>query len=162
MRVDRNNIEEYFERYGDNVFALSFSYFMDASSADDCVQETFIKLLKSEKEFESEEHIRNWIMKVAINECRRVTLSSWFKKRQPLEEYAETLTFETPEESEVFMAVMKLPVKYRQVTHLFYYEGYSVKEIGNMLGISGTAVTTRLSRARRMLKEQLLEVWQDE
>lgn len=79
-----------------------------------------------------------------------------------LGELADSVIFEAPEESEVFLAVMSLPEKYRTVLNLFYYEEYSVREIGELLGIRVSAVTTRLSRAREMLKQKLKEVWQDE
>lgn len=154
------NIDEMFEKYKDRVFAIGFSYFRNSVDADDVVQETFYKLFRSEKEFESEEHIRNWIMRVAVNECKRVTLSSWFKKKERLEDYAASLLWNDPEESEVFLAVMGLPKRYRTVIHLYYYENYSVKEIAELLDQSCTAVTTQLARGRKKLKEKL-EVWRD-
>ena len=157
MRIDKNNIEEYFARYNDRVFAIGFNYFKSAHDADDVVQETFVKLLKSDIDFESEEHVRNWIIRVAVNECKRVTLSSWFKKKESLEDYKDTLFFKEPEEENLFEVVMKLPLKYRRVLHLFYYEGYQVKEIAEILGQSESSVTTQLSRARSKLRLELQE-----
>ncbi len=156
------NVEEIFEKYKDNIFAIGFSYFKNSIDADDIVQETFYKLYRSGRDFESEEHLRNWLLRVAVNECKRVTLSSWFKKKVPLEDYAKTLVWQDPEESEVFLAVMSLPRKYRTVIHLYYYENYSAKEIAAMLGESPSAVSTQLLRGRKRLKEKLLEVWRDE
>lgn len=156
------DIDKIFEKYKDNIFAVAFNYFKNSMDADDVVQETFYKLYKSGKDFESEDHLRNWIIRVAINECKRVTLSSWFKKKEPLEDYAKTLVWNDPEESEVFLAVMNLPKKYRTVLHLYYYENYTIKEIANLLDISSTAVSTQLLRGRKKLKEKLLEVWKDE
>lgn len=162
MRVLDTNIEGIYIKYRDRVFAVGFNYFRNSMDADDVVQETFLKLLRSNKDFESEEHLRNWIMKVAVNECKRVTLSSWFKRRESLEEYADKLIFEEVGDRDLFDKVMRLPKNYRQVTHLFYYEGYSVKEIAGILGIRETTVTTRLSRARKKLKDQLKGEWEDE
>lgn len=159
MRFD---IDEIFERYKDHIFAIGFNYFKNSIDADDVVQEVFYKLYKSSKDFESEDHLRNWLIRVAINECKRVTLSSWFKKKEPLEDYAKTLVWNDPEESEVFLAVMNLPKKYRTSIHLYYYENYSIKEIAGLLGMSSTAVSTQLLRGRKKLKEKLLEVWKDE
>ena len=62
-----------------NVFAVAFNYFRDPSDADDIVQEVLLKLLKSDVEFESDEHIRNWLLRVAVNQCRKVSVSSWFR-----------------------------------------------------------------------------------
>lgn len=80
----------------------------------------------------------------------------------PLEDYAETLAFPSPEAGDLFEKVMKLPEKYRIVIHLFYYEDYSVREIAGILRITEANVKVRLSRGRRLLKEALQEVWTDE
>lgn len=159
MRFD---IDKVFERYKDRIFAIGFNYFKNSIDADDVVQETFYKLYRSGRDFENEDHLRNWLIRVAINECKRVTLSSWFKKKEPLEDYIKTLVWNDPEESEVFLAVMSLPKKYRTVIHLYYYEDYSIQEIADLLEISSTAVSTQLLRGRKKLKEKLLEVWKDE
>ena len=157
---------ERFERaammYMDNVFAVAFNYFRDPSEADDIVQEVLFKLLKSDVKFESDEHIRNWMLKVAVNQCRRVSASSWFRKTMPLEEYAESLKYEDPEQSALFFAVMDLPKKYRIVIHLFYYEEYSTAEIAEMLSMNESTVRTRLKRARMKLKEVLKDGWEEE
>ena len=162
MIIDMNSLEPVYEKYKDNIFAIGFNYFKNSIEADDVVQETFFKLARSEKDFESEEHLRNWLIRVAVNECKRVSLSSWVKKKVSLEEYSGQIDFETQEESRVFTAVMSLPKKYRQVIHLYYYEDYCTAEIADILGISRTAVTTRLLRGREKLKQDLLEGWKDE
>ncbi|KAF5045752.1 RNA polymerase sigma factor FliA [anaerobic digester metagenome] len=74
----------------------------------------------------------------------------------------ETLTFESPESSELFETVINLPEKYRVIIHLFYYEDYSIKEISNILKISESNVKVRLSRGRTLLKNTLKEVWEDD
>lgn len=79
-----------------------------------------------------------------------------------LEDYMETLTFETPESEELFETVMHLPDKYRIVIHLFYYEDYTVHEIADILKISESNVKVRLSRGRGLLKEKLQEEWEDD
>ena len=156
------DLEQLYKKYRDNIFAIGLNYFGNPSDADDIVQETFFKLSKSRTDFDSEEHIRNWLIRVAVNECKRISLSFWWRKRRPLEEYMETISFETAEESELFSEVMKLKPKYRQAIHLFYYEGYSTAEIADILHVSQSTVTTRLARARHQLKEHLQEVWHDE
>ena len=156
------DLEQLYKKYRDNIFAIGLNYFGNPSDADDIVQETFCKLGKSRTDFVSEEHIRNWLIRVAVNECKRISLSFWWRKRQPLDDYLETISFETKEENELFSEVMKLKPKYRQAIHLFYYEGYSTVEIADILHVSQSAVTTRLSRARHQLKENLQEVWHDE
>ena len=162
MIIDMNSLEPVYEKYKDNIFAIGFNYFKNSIDADDVVQETFLKLARSGNDFENEEHLRNWLIRVAVNECKRVSLSSWVRKKVSLEEYTGQIDFETQEESRVFTAVMSLPKKYRQVIHLYYYEDCCTAEIADILGISRTAVTTRLLRGRKKLKEDLLEVWKDE
>lgn len=159
------DIDELFQKYKDNLFAIGFSYFGNAVEADDVVQETFFRLIRHIRDggsFESDAHVRNWLIRVAVNECKRVTLSSWFKRKVPLEDYAKTLVWNDPEESDLFLAVMRLPKKYRTVIHLYYYEDYSIKEIAKLLDVSETAVSTQLYRGRKKLEEKLLEVSKDE
>ena len=79
-----------------------------------------------------------------------------------MEDYIETLTFESSESSELFETVMNLPDKYRVIIHLFYYEDYSVNEIADILKISVSNVKVRLSRGRALLRETLKEVWEDD
>ena len=156
------DLELIYRTYKDNIYAIGFNYFGDPTDADDIVQETFYKLSKSNTAFENEDHIRNWLNRVAVNECKRTSMSFWRKKRKPLDDYIDSLVFESEDEGDLFSEVMKLKPKYRQVIHLFYYEGYSTDEISRLLKISRSAVTTRLARARKQLKEHLQEVWDDE
>ena len=158
----RYSTQEAFEKYRNNIYAIAFNHFRNRQDAEDAVQEVFLKYHRSDKDFDSADHIRNWLIRVAINECKNVTLSSWFKKREPLADYEQTLRFEEPEQTRLFESVMALPSKYRSVLHLFYYEDYSVREIAKLLGISESAVTTRLARGRNKLKKELKEVWADE
>lgn len=79
-----------------------------------------------------------------------------------LEDYMETLVFETSAAEELFETVMKLPEKYRIIIHLFYYEDYSTQEIADILKISLSDVKVRLSRGRMLLKEVLQEEWEDD
>ena len=148
-------------QYKNRLFAIAFHYCKNSADADDIVQTVLFKLYKADRSFENEEHIRNWIIRVTINECKRLLLSPWQKRTAPLEDYA-ALTFSNAEESDLFMAVMALPPKYRIIVHLYYYEEYSTKEISKMMEISETAVQTRLMRARKKLKQALQEAWDDE
>lgn len=160
--LEKEEFEREAGKYMDNIFAVAFNYFKDPADADDIVQEVLMKLLKSDKVFESSEHVRNWLLRVTVNQCRKVSVSSWFRKSMPLEDYAESLKYEDPEESELFFAVIGLPKKYRIVVHLYYYEDYSTAEIAELLKIKESTVRTRLRRARIRLKEVLTDEWEDE
>ena len=104
----------------------------------------------------SEEHLRNWLIRVTLNQCRQLFRSPW-RRRESLEDYAETLGFEQPDHTALFLAVMGLERKYRLPLLLYYYFGYSVREIGKLLQLKENTVSTRLARARARLREQLTE-----
>ena len=142
------------KKYMDTVFRLAFNYTKSQAEADDITQEVLIKLYRTDKEFESEEHIKHWIIRVTINECKKAYLSPW-KRIEPIEDYASTLPFLSPEHSELFYAVMDLPKKYRVPIFLHYYEDYSCEEISSFLRIANATVRTRLRRGREMLKTKL-------
>lgn len=158
----RQPVQELMERYRNNLFVAAFQVCKNHEDAEDIVQETFLQYHTSKKEYESEEHIRAWLLRVAINKAKNVNLTFWRRNKQPLEEYIETLTFETKEAGDLFETVLALPEKYRVVIHLFYYEEYSVQEIAGVLNLSESNVKVRLSRGRKMLKEALKEEWEDD
>ncbi len=155
-------VQELMERYRNNLFVAAFQICKNREDAEDVVQDTFLQYHTNRKEYESEEHIRAWLLRVAINKAKNVNLTFWRRNKQPLEDYIEDLTFETKEASNLFEAVLALPEKYRVVIHLFYYEDYSVKEIAGVLKTSESNVKVRLSRGRGMLKEALKEEWEDD
>lgn len=158
----RQPVQELIERYQGNLFVAAFQICKNREDAEDVVQDTFLQYHTNKKEYESEEHIRAWLLRVAINKAKNVNLTFWRRNKQPLEDYMETLTFETKEASDLFEAVLALPEKYRVVIHLFYYEDYSVKEIAGVLKVSESNVKVRLSRGREMLKQALKEEWEDD
>ena len=143
-------------RYMDTVFRVAFNYLKSRSDADDITQNVLIKLYRANKTFENDAHIKHWLIRVTINECKRALLSPW-RHIEPIEDYIETLRFETPEQSELFELVMKLPAKYRVAIFLYYFEDYSTEEIARLLNIPNATVRTRLRRARETLKSELLE-----
>lgn len=149
----RQPVQELFVRYRNSLYAAAFNVCKNAQDAEDAVQDTFIQYYSSKKEFDNEQHIRAWLIRVAINKAKNTNRTFWKKNRTSLEEYMETLAFETPESEELFGAVMNLPGKYRIVIHLFYYEDYAIREIAGILNISENNVKVRLSRGRLLLKE---------
>lgn len=154
--------EEAAKKYQNSIYAVAFHYFKNPHDANDMVQEVLLKLYQTDKAFESDDHLRHWLLRVTVNQCKKLSLSAWFCKHTSLEAYAKTLQYETAEESELFFAVMALPQKYRVVVHLYYYEEFSVQEIGEILHRNPATVRTQLRRARNLLKERLTDVWQDE
>lgn len=147
------DIESLFQMYKDDVYRLALSYTRSTQEAEDVCQTVFLKLLEQTNITPGKE--RPWLMQVTANTCRNLLRSAWWRKTDPLE---EAHSVAVPQDSGVFQAVMSLPPKYRVVIYLRYYEEYTTKEIGALLKISQSAVTTRLNRARQMLKAALEEV----
>ena len=153
----REPVEDLIRQHQKHLFAAAFSVCQNASDADDVVQDTFLKYHLSKKEFSSPEHIKAWLLRVAINKAKDIGRRTWRWNAVSLDEVAQTLTTEQTEDTWLLAEVMKLPAKYRIVLHLFYYEDYSVAEIANILKVSEGSVKTRLSRARSMLRNNLKE-----
>ncbi len=158
----RYSVDEVNERFRQSLFAASFNICKNPEDAEDVVQDVLVEYHLSGKNFESEEHLRSWLFRVAINKSKNICKSFWRTHKTTLGDYMETLVFPTHKNRELFSAVLRLPEKFRIVTHLFYYEDYSIKEIADILKISESNAKTRLSRARALLKEKLQEEWNDD
>ena len=160
--MDKTEFTRAVERYQDTVYRVALHALGSPQDADDAVQEVFLRLYTAQKPFEGEEHLRRWLLRVTVNWCRDVLRSPWRRRRVPLDQLPADPEFKEPEQQALYQTVMALPERYRMVLVLFYYEELTVKEIAALLGLKVSAVTTRLSRARAKLKQQLGEVWQDE
>ncbi len=158
----RQTLQELVDRYQNNLFAVAFNVCKNAQDAEDVVQDTFLRYYTMKKEFDNEQHIRAWLIRVAVNKAKNCNRTFWKRNKCSFEEYMETLTFETPQSESLFETVMQLPEKYRIVMHLFYYEDYAVREIAKILKLSESNVKARLSRGRSMLRNVLKEEWDDD
>lgn len=150
--------------FSDCLFRIAFSYCKNRQDAEDAVQDAFLKLYTCSKTFESDEHLKNYLIKIAVNNCKHLHISPWKKRIELVEQQKEdSYQMENVEDKMVvYSAVMGLPDKYRIVTHLYYYEDYSVKQIAQLISEKETTVQTRLMRARQRLKDELKEIWQNE
>lgn len=146
------DISKLFQNYKNDVYRLAYSYLGNIQEAEDVCQSVFLKLLQHRPLQPGKE--KSWLLKVTANECRMVLRSFRWKSTSPLE---ETYHIVSPKTDQVLPSVMMLEPKYRTVVYLHYYEGYSTKEIGHILKISQSAVTTRLARARQILKDYITE-----
>lgn len=147
-----NGVDGILDRYADMVYKLALSQTKNASDAEDVFQEVFLRLVKTGARFESEEHAKAWLIRVTLNCCRNLWRSAWFRHTAPLK---DDLAAEGPEESGVLDAVCELPFRYRAVIHLYYYQSMPVKEISEALHVKESTVTSRLCRARAILKREL-------
>jgi len=153
-----NSIMQTATRYVDMIVRVSFAYLKSLHEAEDIAQDTFVKLIEKQPIFETEEHRKAWLLRVAINLSKNHLKTSWFRKTESLD--GNEISF-TPEESTVMDAVHQLPSKYRCVIHLYYIEGYSIAEIGSLLKRNEATVASQLHRARKLLKQKLREDFDD-
>lgn len=154
-RHQRRYRSDVIERYRDTVFRLAFTYLRNQADADDVTQDVFVKLIRSSHDFESDEHLRRWLIRVTINECKSLFRKPW-RRIDDIEDYANTIAMPTPEHTDLFVRVMNLPERYR-VPLVLYYLGFSTNETANLLKIPAATVRTRLARGRSRLKSMLEE-----
>ena len=145
------------EKYMDTVFRVAYSYLRCRADADDVTQDVLIQLYQTEKNFEEEAHLKNWLIRVTINRCKNIFRAPWHRA-EDIADYENSLVFPEPESRELFEAVMALDKIYRLPLLLYYYEGYSQKEIAGILSLPEQTVRTRLFRARAKLKNDFTEV----
>lgn len=153
MKRDQQEAERLVNAYSDLILRLSYTYLRSTQDGEDVCQTVLLKLLTGEGEFQCPEHERAWVIRATINACKD-ELRAFRRKAVPLEEVRDQAAPEPPR-SDVLETVMALPGKYREAIYLFYYEGYSVKEIGELTGRSEAAVSAHLSRGRKKLRDML-------
>ena len=154
--LDTAQFNAYAAKYMDTVFRLAFSMLKSPADADDVTQNVLLSLYRTDYQFESDEHVRSWLMKVTVNECRKVWRRP-FRRHENIDDYAETLAFENPSYRDLFEAIMQLDRDKRTVIVLYYIEGYSIKEIAEILNVPAATIGTRLARARAKLAQYLKE-----
>lgn len=152
MVPDQNYIEQLIVEYGDMVYRLAISRVKNKEEAEDIFQEVFMKIYEKIPEFVSKENEKYWIIRVTINLSKNVLTTAWRRKVTALE---NDIVFNEQEVSDVFFEVLRLPLKYRTIIQLFYYENLTIDEISDIMKINSNTVKTRLRRAREKLKIRL-------
>ncbi len=140
------------ETYSPMLLRIAFLYLKNTAEAEDIAQEILLTYWQKEPQFPTEAARKSWLYKVTSNRCRDRLRSHWFRNR---EEMPQELPYLPPEESDLLGAMLKLDPKYRIPLHLHYYEGYSLKEIGQILNLRPSTVGTRLHRGKELLKTML-------
>lgn len=149
------SIDELLEQYGDMVYRVALQNMQNASDAEDIAQDVFVKIIQKKPSFDTVQHERAWILRVTMNTCK----DKWkyYKIRRTLELKDNQATVKEEKNSGILYEVMKLPLKYRNVIYLFYYEEMSVAQISEILQKKEATILTWLRRARKRLKIQLEE-----
>lgn len=157
MSIDMGNK---YHLYGTMLFKLCLVILTSESDAEDAVQDTFLRYMKKNPDFESTEHEKAWFIRVGTNVCKDMLRA---RKRRPavdIDELSEIIGTEEPdrlEMLEILEQILALPLKFRTVIYLFYVEGYKVEEIARMIRASVSAVKMRLMRGRILLKLEMEE-----
>lgn len=142
------------QTYADLILRLGYTYLKSTHDAEDVCQNVLIKLLQTDRAFESAEHERAWIVRATANACKDVLRSARRRTSVALDAVAEAAAPEVPD-SAVLEAVMELSQPFREALYLHYYEGYTAREIADMTGGTEDAVAARLSRGRKKLRALL-------
>lgn len=148
----RDNLKEIMNEYSDMVYRLALARTKNISDAEDVFQEVFLRYFKHQDKIQNSDHTRFWLIRVTINCSKSLLTSPWFRHTVPLR---DELTFSSPEKGDVYYATLGLPLKYRTVIYLFYYEDLSIAEISKITNIKESTIKSQLSRGRNILKECL-------
>ncbi|HBS44380.1 MAG TPA: RNA polymerase subunit sigma-24 [Paenibacillus sp.] len=149
-----NHVIKSYEIYSDMLFRIALVHLGSRQDAEEATQDTFIKLIEKAPKFKDAEHQKAWLIRVITNHCKTLLGRGWRKREVKLEN-AEPIVVDTPEDLALLQLVMAMPMKYKTVIHLYYYEDYPIQEISKILQISQSAVKMRLQRGRQLLKLEL-------
>ena len=156
-------IDEIMNKYGQEVLQLAYSYVKNKEIAEDLTQDIFVKCFKSIHTYKGKSKLRTWVWRVAINHCKDY-LKSWYNQKVIItdnettytglsQESVEQTVIQNDEDHQLASAVMNLPIKYREVIYLFYFEEMPIKEIATVIEVKENTVKTRLRRGKELLKE---------
>ncbi|MBE6734143.1 MAG: RNA polymerase sigma factor [Ruminococcaceae bacterium] len=141
-------------QYADMIFRIACQNTGSMQDAEDILQEVALTLLQKDAPLYDKDYIKPWLIRVTINKCRNLTNSAKRRKTEPLEDY---IHLESPCDKGIWDDIMELPHNYRNVVYLFYYEGYSIDEIGKIMGRKPATIGSWLYRARKKLKTIITE-----
>lgn len=152
-----SEFEEIFNKYKKMLINIANKYLRTTLDSEDVVQETFIKLYRTYRNFKSQEHLKHWLIRVTINnslnmlKTRRTQINTKYINNLPDEVISDVKS------DEIYNCILMLKDSYKTIIILYYYEKYDLKQIGNILNISESNASNRLQRAREKLKRILLE-----
>lgn len=157
-QITNDYVKSLIENYSSMLFRICYCILCNRADAEDALQDTFLKYLTKSPEFESAEHEKAWLIKVATNTSKNMVL---LRKRRKTVDFEELNSIGIEDEdTQIFESILALPVKYKIVMTLYYIEGYSSKEVSDIIGVSPDAVRKRLQKGRELLKREI-ERWND-
>ena len=143
--------EDILDKYGNNLYRICLITLKNQADAEDALQDTLVRYLQKAPRFESEEHQKAWLIRVAVNICRDMLR----KRRYHQEELENIPVPQVDEQQSALDALLTLPEQFRIPMTLHYVEGYSVAELAKLLSLTQSAVKMRLSKGRTLLREAI-------
>ncbi len=155
----KERIEQIIRKYADMIFRIAYNNLGNYADAEDILQEVAVSLVTCNSPLDDEEHLRFWLCRVTVNKCRNFRKASLIRITEPLTEEIPADNFEF---SGVLDELQKLPCNYRNVLYLYYYEGFSIEEIGKILRKNSNTIGSQLRRGREILRKILTDGGYDE
>jgi len=147
----QTRIEEIYKRHFDMVYRISFSYLKNTADAEDAAADVFARLLRKNVSFQNAEHEKAWLIRTTVNICKD-RLRHWWNRRADISERPDSTGPVDSRSDEVWQAVIELPPRYKDVIYLYYYEGYTSREVAEILKRPHSSVRSQLREARERLK----------
>ncbi len=155
-QFDEEEFDRVYDTYGKMVYRIAFLRLKSAEDAEDTVQDVFVKYMTRNVGFDSEEHRKAWFIRAAVDLCKDLKKGFWHTRVLKISDLSVLdIAVESDLESECLLDIIRLPAKQNTVLYLYYYEGYSIKQIAEMLGQKERSVSSTLSRARRSLRNRM-------
>ena len=153
---ERDKFERLFHQYERCLKYTAQNILFDEHLAEDAVQETFCRFYQAMERVKEKEHVKGWLLVTAGNVCKNI-LKHWWRKNRSWQENEETKGRYDEYEIEMLELVLNLPVKYKTVVYLYYYEGYNSVQIAKLLKKPESTIRTYLQKAKKLLKQELNE-----
>lgn len=147
-------ITEIYNRQVNTVYRICFSFMKNTADTEDMVQETFLRLIRSNIVFQSEEHEKAWLIVTASNLCKD-TLRKWWRKAENIDDHTASICTPPLEIDHILEAILNLPANQKTPLYMYYFEGYSTDDIATYLKCPASTVRSRLARARKALRHEL-------
>ena len=157
-QTSADRLDHMIQMYEKDLLKICCLYLRDRSAAEDIVQDTFLKAFRSMDSFRGESSEKTWLIRIALNGCRDYRRSAWYRymdRRVSADRLPLSSDAPSDEHLALTLAVMKLKPKYLEAVLLYFYEGYPIKDIAQMLNVTEAAVSTRLRKAKEQLKNEL-------
>lgn len=157
-KMSAQDFEWIYEKYKNLLFRIAFTMLKNCDDAEDVLQEVFIKRVYNAPVFETDEHEKRWLIRVTINLCKNHLMSFWNRNRTEIEDIEVMESWQLDSEEKLLLQeVIFLPEKHRVAIYLHYFEGYTCKEIAQMLGSRESTIKMRLKKGRELLKLKMEE-----